>query len=233
MTQTPNAGEVYIMGSLKSRNLDIPRWRVRQQINILDPVGRALTRRTAIKRRIYKVKGANYLWHIDSNHKLVNFRLVYHGCIDGYSRAIIYIECLTNNRGQSVLSLFQNGVREYGIPSRVRGDMGTENIATATYMIEQRGLNRGSFFVGRSVHNQRIERLWSEVNRVVTKHFKQLFCFMEDENILDENDEIDLFCLCYIYLPQIKKSLCEFKQQCNYHRLSTMNSRSPLHLWRP
>lgn len=138
---------------------------------------------------------------------------------------------MTDNKGQSVLNLFQHGVQEFGLPSRVRGDRGTENIATAEYMIDKRGLNRGSFIVGRSVHNTRIERLWSEVNRVVTKQFKTLFLNMEDQDILCEHDDIDIFCLSYVYLPRIRKALLEFKQQWNFHGLSTMNSRSPLNLW--
>ncbi|KAB0805136.1 hypothetical protein PPYR_02106 [Photinus pyralis] len=223
LQETPNAGETYVLGSLKSKNIFVQRWRVREHISTIDPLGRELRRRSAIKRRVYKVQGANYLWHIDSNHKLVNFRFVYHGCIDGFSRAIIYLECLTNNKA--------NSVTEFGLPSRVRGDRGTENISVARYMIEQRGMNRGSFLVGRSVHNQRIERLWAEVNRIVTKHFKELFYYMEDQGLLDENSEIDLFCLCHIYLPRIRQSLNQFVQQWNYHGLSTMHSRSPFYLW--
>lgn len=76
----------------------------------------------------------------------MDFRFIFHGCIDGYSRLIIYVECENNNRGHTVLSLFERGVKRFGAPSRVRRDKGTENIAVANYMINTRGLNRGSWY---------------------------------------------------------------------------------------
>ena len=38
----------------------------------------------AIFRRSYSVPGPNFLWHIDGNHKLIKYRLVIHGGIDGF-----------------------------------------------------------------------------------------------------------------------------------------------------
>lgn len=129
------------------------------------------------------------------------------------------------------MELFQNATEEFGIPSRVRSDRGVENIHVAQFMLNERGVDRGSFIVGRSVHNQRIERLWAEVNRVVTKHFKDLFLFMEQNNYLDEHSEIDILCLHWVYLPRIKKCLQEFVDQWNHHGLSSVGSRSPFQLW--
>ena len=58
----PNAGETYIKGSLRSRGINIPRRRLREQLNIIDPIGRELRKRKPIKRRVYNVKGPNHLW---------------------------------------------------------------------------------------------------------------------------------------------------------------------------
>ena len=59
---------------------------------------------------------------------------------------------------------FNQGVQEFRLPSRIRGDQGMKNVDVARYMIINRGSDRGSFIAGRSVHSQHIERLWAEVN---------------------------------------------------------------------
>jgi hypothetical protein len=56
-----------------------------------------------------------------------------------------------NNMGNTVLDLFLQAAQVYGVPSRLRGDHGTENIAVATWMEEYRGTRRGSYIWGRSV----------------------------------------------------------------------------------
>jgi hypothetical protein len=53
-----------------------------------------------------------------------------------------------NNKASTVHDLFVEAIREYGIPSRVRGDRGGENIEVAVTMVRLRGRNRASFIWG-------------------------------------------------------------------------------------
>ena len=83
------------------------------------------------------------------NAGLIRWGIVIHGFIDGYSRLITGLCASDNNRGESVFDLFHHAARVYGVPSRLRGDHGTENIVVATWMEENRGMWRGSYIWGR------------------------------------------------------------------------------------
>lgn len=178
---SPISGESYIQGALRGCCIFIRRWKIQQVLQAIDPVGRAI-RRSSIQCRLYNIKKPNHLWHLDSNHKLIHWRFVFHGCIDGFSRTIVYLKCFTSNCASTVLQCFINGIQEFGHPFCVK------NVDVAGFMIQNRGLNRGSFIAGRSVHNQRIERLWADVNRVVSAFYGDLFVFMEDDGMLDSNN---------------------------------------------
>ena len=73
------------------------------------------------------------------------------------------LQCFNNNKSDALVDCFMTAVINYGLPSGVRSDMGLENVKIADYMIEKRGVGRGSMITGKSTHNQRIERLWRDV----------------------------------------------------------------------
>ena len=100
----PLDGEVMITGHLTHIGVWITRARLRASIHRVDPDGIAEGGCKAIKRRVYSVPYANYIWHIDFHHKLIRWRMVIHGAIDGYSRKIFYLKCANNNRASTVVS---------------------------------------------------------------------------------------------------------------------------------
>ena len=80
------SGEVYISGYLRSLGLRVQRRRVRRCIARLDPQNSALRWGVLVSRREYQVPWPNSLWHLDGHHSLIRWKLVIHGCIDGFSR---------------------------------------------------------------------------------------------------------------------------------------------------
>ena len=92
-----------IAGHLTRVGVRSPRARLRASIHRVDPQGVAERSRRAIQQRVYSVPHpptasydamnmffhANYVWHIDSNHKLIRWSMVIHGAVDGYSRSFV------------------------------------------------------------------------------------------------------------------------------------------------
>ena len=57
-----------------------------------------------------------------------------HACIGHFSRMVTSLVCASDNRAETALKAFLSGVKVLGLPARVPGDLGTENVATAGYM---------------------------------------------------------------------------------------------------
>ncbi|XP_078495306.1 uncharacterized protein LOC144750119 [Ciona intestinalis] len=224
-------GRRRFIGALRSRGLNVQRARVTACIRSVDPVGTALRWRLVINRRKYFVPTPNSLWHIDSAHKLIHYKLIIHVCIDGKSRSLIYVKCSDNNKAETVLNFFKDGVDRWGLPSRVRSDYGMENYLVGAYMIEKRGPNRGSIITGSSVHKCRVERSHRDIYMGVLVSYHKIFDELQHDNKFDPLCDIHIYCLHYIYIPRIQASLDEFVNHMNHHPLSSEGNMSPLQLW--
>ena len=226
----PNDGERLLIGHLASRGIIVPRTRVRASIHRVDPENTAVRRSVTIRRRVYHVDGPNSLWHVDGNHKLIRWRMVIHGGIDGYSRTVVFLKCSDNNRASTLLSVFIGAVQKHGLPERVRTDLGGENVDMWRYMVEQHA-SMSAVITGSSTHNERIERLWRDVYRCVGVLYHDCFRKLEEEGCLDPLNETDLYCLHFIFIPRINITLENFVESWNNHSLSSENNLTPNQLF--
>ena len=86
-----------------------------------------------------------------------------HCCIDGYSRKIIWLHVMANNRiPEQILALYIDAVRRMEcMPARQRSDRGNENCLAAA--VQQHYHGETAHIYGRSVANQRIEAWWNQM----------------------------------------------------------------------
>ncbi len=226
----PNDGERLMIGHLHRLGITVPRTRVRASIHRVDPINTSIRRSRAIRRRTYHVEGPNSLWHIDGHHKLIRWRFVIHGGIDGFSRTVVFLNCSTNNCASTVMASFYQAVCNHGVPDQVRSDLGGENIEVWRYMIEQKN-SETAVVVGSSTHNQRIERLWRDVFRCVAVLYADVFKELENNEKFNALNETDMFCLHTVFLPRINRDLKAFIECWNNHPLSSSNNLTPNQLF--
>jgi transposase InsO family protein len=231
----PNCGIRRMKGFLIARGIRIQWERVRSSLWRVDPEGVLLRtmQLNLVKRRHYSVPGPLSLWHLDGNHKIIRWGFVIHGCVDGYSRRIMFLKASTNNKASTVFTVFMEAVEKFGLPQRIRGDQGGENVDVAWFMFSNpsRGPGRGSFIAGKSCHNQRIERFWRDLFHGCTFIFYYVFWYLEENDYLDVSNETHLFCLHYVFLPRINRHLNLFQDGYDNHPLRTESNMTPVQLW--
>lgn len=228
-------GRRMLRGALTADGYAIPWVRIKESLRRVDPIGTLARQiRQSVTRYKYWVPRPNYLWHFDGHHKLIRWRFVIHGCIDGYSRRIVYLFAATNNRAETVLYAFMHGCNRLGVPEKVRCDKGKENTEVVAFMFRTHQATDNSnniVMAGRSVHNQRIERLWRDVNRIVCARFRDIFLSMEHEGLLDPDNYVDILILQRIFLPRIREALNAFIEIWDHHPMSSEGNKTPLRLW--
>ena len=206
----PNCEEVMIQGSLIHRGIKIPRDMLRAAIHRVDHENTIQRQTSVINRRVYCAPHPNAVWHLDGNHKMIRWRLVIHAGIDSFSRCITYVKCSNSNCANTVIEAFLEGTAMFGLPVHVRSDHGGENVRVWEYMLSLSN-NPSSIITGSSVHNERIERKWRDITRCVSSSFIAMFGALEAEGLLDPLNEVDMFCLHFVVISQINKSLSDFQ----------------------
>lgn len=85
-------------------NLVCSRESVRLLLSELSPEDVESRRAHRLKRRTYKCRGPNPIWHADGYDKLRPYGFLISGCIDGFSRRLIWFTCAYTNRNPAVIA---------------------------------------------------------------------------------------------------------------------------------
>ena len=197
-------------------------------IRELDPDGVEKRKKKRLKRRIYSVPGPDAMWHIDGYDKLKPFGFSIHGCVDGYSRRIMWLEVGTTNKCPEVIAYnFIQTVKQInGLPTRIRSDDGTENSMIEAMQICLRSDHHdefkgcGSFCIGTSPANQKIECFWSQLTKDRPMWWRGFFIEMSNLGFIDKNSIIIIECLRYCFMDIIRKEITEMALRWNRHLLA-------------
>ncbi|VDI17343.1 Hypothetical predicted protein [Mytilus galloprovincialis] len=83
-----------------------------------------------LRRRHYTNKGPHFCLHVDGYDKLKPFGIAIHGCIDGFSRKILWLNAShTNNNPRYVAQYFVAYLKQLKrVPRMIRSDAGNENV---------------------------------------------------------------------------------------------------------
>lgn len=114
----------------KKYYLQVKRDSVYAILQVLDPDGLENRFANRLRRREYLSPGPNFAWHVDGYDKLNPYGFAIHGCVDGYSRQIMWLEVATTNNDPGIAAYyFLKTVKRYKcLPTILRTDKGTENI---------------------------------------------------------------------------------------------------------
>ena len=106
----------------------VRRLTVQTVLRELDPEGSHLRKAHRLSRREYLNPGLNHCWHADGYDKLKPYGFPIHGCIDGFSRQIMWLEIVrTNNDPRVIGKLYLDSIKKQrSCPTVLRTDKGTE-----------------------------------------------------------------------------------------------------------
>ena len=182
---------------------------------IMDPEGVDLRRARKLKRRRYISRGPNWCWHIDGYDKISPYGIGIHGCIDGFSRYIIWLEaCSTNSDPKVIAGYYLKSVEEQvACPVIVRADRGTENGHVAIMQTLLRSSHQDdhsgdrSFIYAKSTTNQRIESWWAILRKQCTQNWMNVFSGLKNSGHFS-GDHLDknLIRFCFLNLVQVSKT---------------------------
>lgn len=203
--------------------LQVKQETVRHALKVIDPMGVSRRSRRRLQRRQYSNSGPNFIWHMDAYDKLKPYGISISGCIDGFSRKIIWLKASqTCNDPKVIAGFYVDSVQHFeGTPLCIRSDMGTENgsVEDMQFFFRQRctlfDSAMPSFLYGTSQANQRIESWWSILRKHNSQFWMNLFQQIKDDGYYT-GTFIDKSLIQFCFMDIIQVSILVFKCYLNF-----------------
>ena len=190
-----------------------------------------------LKKKTKKVKqpfvsdGSNWVFSLDGHDKMMGFQnstfpLAIYGCIDTFSRKIIFLHVWKGNSDPVVVGSFyvHHLLQSEMMPNYLRLDKGTETgiMATVhTYLHSKQGdLNKptDSVMFGPSTSNK-IERWWRDLHERMEKDIKASLIFLLQSGDYDPQSLRDRKIMSYLFIPVLQRECNIFAKLWNAHRI--------------
>ena len=215
-------------------NVHVPRHLVYNVMAELDPEGleaRNLQQKKKKKKGHFTSEGPLWVVSLDGHDKLCGYQnstfpLGVYGCIDTFSRKILFLFVCYSNSNPLVIGkmylryLFESEM----LPRNLRLDRGTETGKMATihvYLLNQHGIMNDptdSIIYGPSTSNK-IERWWRELHERLEKFFKEQLTALLRGREYDPRVAIDRQLLAYVFIPVVQRECDIFVKYWNSHRI--------------
>lgn len=226
-----NLGYRRIHRILLTKGIRCRRCDVQKLLKELDPVGVDLRKKRRMRRRKYTTRGPNYVWHIDGHDKLKPYGFSIHGCIDGFSRKLIWLEVGATNKEPDIIARnYLDAVATYGYPKMIKADDGTEHSTIEPLQIALRMLDTddetalNSFSITTSPQNQRIEAYWSILKRDEIGWWKEFFQDLVDLELY-QNSPVLKDCIRFCFMSLLRHDLNSIKNDWNVHLISSSRNK--------
>jgi hypothetical protein len=163
-------------------------------------------------------KYSNSVWHADGYDKLKPYGLHIHGCIDGFSRKVIWLYVTrSNNSPNNIAAYYLDSVKELGgCPRKLNTDLGTENGTMAGIHCFFMNDEDSHQYVA-SPRNQRIEAWWSFLRKNWSNWWIIFFKDLIERAKLNTSDPIQMECVWFCFSNLIQTNLDEVKESWNTH----------------
>jgi hypothetical protein len=190
---------------------------------------------------VFHSDGPDEVWSVDGHDKIKRWGFRIHGCVDVYSRYMVWLRVGKSATACDVLSYYLDAIEEIAekrllfadctcyfylfsltvaIPQTVQADRGTETVElfgvhTTFHDFTPNGSFDDCWKYGKSVHNQKIECFWSQLVKQWIQRWRDEFRSLESENLWTLGDNNDNMAILYIYMPIVRREVESHREEYN------------------